>query len=202
MNTQNSDPGQDPNCNLNEDGATPYKTQPQCQEDVQPLPQAMSVALDRFKDRKENGPIVFTLVEEVQPLSILLVEPLTRILPEWWSVKENPGTTCIDMCLFAGSAFVVRGVERGENAHGDSQEIWRIEDVVSNQVTIYQPPRAALLPPNTDLNALLNTGVIPILEQTPGDLGMAKYRFSMASLADRRKTPLYEWVWFTLPTFS
>ena len=80
MNTQNSDPGQDPNCNLNEDGAISYKTQPQCQEDVQPLPQAMSVALDGFKDRKENGPIVFTLVDDVQPLSILLFEPLTDAL--------------------------------------------------------------------------------------------------------------------------
>ena len=202
MNTQNSDPGQDPNCNQNEDGKIPYKTQLQCQEDVQPLPQAMSVALDGFKERKENGPLVFTLVEDVQPVSTLLVEALERILPEWRRVIENPGTTCIDMCLFAGSAFAVRGVERGENAHGDSQEIWRIEDVVSNQVTLYQPPRAVLLPDNTDLNALLNTGIIPILEQTPGDLGMAKYRFSLASLADGLETPLYEWVWFTLPTFS
>ena len=135
-------------------------------------------------------------------MSFLLVEPLERILPEWRRVIENPGTTCIDMCLWAGSAFAVRGVERGENAHGDSQEIWRIEDVVSNQVTFYQPPRAVLLPDNTDLNALLNTGIIPILKQTPGDLGMAKYRFSLASLAVGLETPLYEWVWFTLPTFS
>ena len=61
MNTQNSGPWQDPNSSLNEDGAISYKTQPQCQEDVQPLPQAMVVALDAFKDRKENGSIVYAV---------------------------------------------------------------------------------------------------------------------------------------------
>ena len=192
MNTQNSDPGQDPNCNQNEDGKIPYKTQLQCQEDVQPLPQAMSVALDGFKERKENGPIVFTLVKDVQPLSFLLVEPLERILPEWRRVIENPGTTCIDMCLFAGSAFVVRGVERGENAHGDSQEIWTIEDVVSTQVTTVRTP-VALLPHNTNPNAMLNAGVIPILECTINEWGYENSTFSLASLADGRKTALYGW---------
>ena len=217
MNTQNSDPGQDPNSNLNEDGAISYKTRPQCHEDVQPLPEAMVVALGAFKDRKTSGPIAYALVEDAQPLSATLVAALTIILPECRGANakngaktssssppgvEKPGFSCLDMCLNAGSAFVVRGVERGENAHVDSQEIWTIEDVVSNQLSIFQPPRGALLPDNTDLNALLNTGVIPILEQTPDGPGLTKYRFSLASLADGRKTPLYGWAWFTFPTFS
>lgn len=76
-----------------------------------------------------------------------------------------------------------------------------LEDVASREVTDIHVP-VALLSHNTTPDTMLNTGVIPILEQGPDDMGMTKYRFSLASLADGRKTPLYGWAWFTFPTFS
>ena len=130
-----------------------------------------------------------------------MVAALTTFLAEYL-LDETSTTTPEPLApgLNAGTTFVVKAVKPCDKC-SEGREIWTLEDVASREFTDLHVP-VALLSHNTTPDAMLNTGVIPILEQGPDDMGMIKYRFSLASLADGRKTPLYGWTWLTFPTFS
>ena len=155
---------------------------------------ARAAALDKYKCRTEG--------ENDQQLSGAMVAALTTFLAEYL-LDETSTTTPEPLApgLNAGTTFVVKVVKPCDDKRSEVREIWTLEDVASREVTDIHVP-VALLSHNTTPDAMLNTGVIPILEQGPDYMGMTKYRFSLASLADGLETPLYEWVWFTLPTFS
>ena len=150
---------------------------------------ARAAALDKYKCRTEG--------EKDQQLSGAMVAALTTFLAEY--LLDETSTTIPG--LNAGTTFVVKVVKPCDDKRSEVREIWTLEDVASREFTDIHVP-VALLSHNTTPDAMLNTGVIPILEQGPDDMGMTKYRFSLASLADGRKTPLYGWTWLTFPTFS
>ena len=177
---------QDPTPNLRVDGPVSYKTQTR-KENVRPLPEAMVGALDEYKDKD--------LEEDDQRLSGPMVAALTTFLAEY--LLDETSTTTPG--LNAGTTFVVKVVKPCDDKRSEVREIWTLEDVASREFTDLHVP-VALLSHNTTPDAMLNTGVIPILEQE--GVGMVNYRFSLASLADGRKTPLYGWTWLTFPTFS
>ena len=150
---------------------------------------ARAAALDKYKCRTEG--------EKDQQLSGAMVAALTTFLAEY--LLDETSTTTPG--LNAGTTFVVKVVKPCDDKRSEVREIWTLEDVASREFTDLHVP-VPLLSHNTTPDAMLNTGVIPILEQGPDYMGMTKYRFSLASLADGRKTPLYGWAWLTFPTFS
>ena len=167
---------------------------PPREENVRPRSEVMiadlvrAATLDKYKCRTEGN--------DDQQLSGAMVAALTTFLTEY-RLDDTFTTT---PSLNAGTTFVVIKVKPCDDKGSEVREIWTIEDVASRDVTDIHVP-VALLSHNTTPDTMLNTGVIPILEQGPDDMGMTKYRFSLASLADGRKTPLYVWFWITLPTF-
>ena len=168
---------------------------PTLEENGRPRSEVMIVdlvratTLDKYKCRTEG--------EKDQQLSGAMVAALTTFLAEY--LLDETSTTIPG--LNAGTTFVVKVVKPCDDKRSEVREIWTLEDVASREFTDLHVP-VALLSHNTTPDAMLNTGVIPILEQGPDDMGMTKYRFSLASLADGRKTPLYGWTWLTFPTFS
>ena len=182
MNSHNNDPIQDPTSNLCGDGVS-YKTPPRRQEDVQPPPEAMVGALDKYKDLEEydqhlSGTMVAALtafLSDYRGETVLTPEPLT------------PG-------LNAGTTFVVK-VAKPCDKRGEVREIWTIEDVASMEVTDLHVP-VTLLSHNTTPDTMMNKGVMPILERSTRGVGLVNYRFSLAYPADGRKTLLYEWWWY------
>ena len=162
--------------------------------DVRPLPEAMVAALDTYKCRTEGVCGQWAIEEDAQPLSGTMVATLTTFLSEYPRETSTTTTTAPDPLtpgLNVGSTFVVKEVKT-YNVGLEGREIWTIEDVVSTQVTTVRTP-VALLPHNTNPNAMLNAGVIPILECTINEWGYENSTFSLASLADGRKTALYGW---------
>ena len=182
MNSHNSDPMQDPTSSLYGDGVS-YKTPPHHREDVQPLPEAMVGALDKYKDLEEVD----------QRLSGPMVAALTAFLAEYRS-ETVPTPAPLTPGLNAGTTFVVKVVKPYDN-RGKVREIWTIEDVASMEVTDLHVP-VALLSSHTHPDAMMNRGVIPILERDTRGKRLVNYRFSLAYPADGRKTRLYEWWWY------
>ena len=146
---------QDPTPNLRVDGPVSYKTQTR-KENVRPLPEAMVGALDEYKDKD--------LEEDDQRLSGPMVAALTSFLAEYL-LDETSTTTPEPLTpgLNAGTTFVVKAVKPCDK-RSEVRAIWTIEDVASREVTDIDVP-VALLSHNTTPDAILNTGVIPILEQ-------------------------------------
>ena len=170
---------------------------PKREENVRSHPEAVAMietltraaALDKYKCRTEG--------EKDQQLSGPMVAALITILTEYLldeTSTTNPG-------LDAGTTFVVKAAKPCDDKRSEVREIWTLEDVASREVTAIDVP-VALLNHNTTPDAILNTGVIPILERDTRGVGLVKYRFSLVSLPDGRKTPLYGWTWLTFPTFS
>ena len=177
---------QDPTPNLRVDGPVSYKTQTR-KENVRPLPEAMVGALDEYKDKD--------LEEDDQRLSGPMVAALTTFLAEYL-LDETSTTTPEPLTpgLNAGTTFVVKVVKPYDN-RGKVREIWTIEDVASMEVTDLHVP-VALLSSHTHPDAMMNRGVIPILERDTRGERLVNYRFSLAYPADGRKTRLYEWWWY------
>ena len=174
---------------------------PKREENVRSHPEAVAMietltraaALDKYKCRTEG--------EKDQQLSGPMVAALITILTEYL-LDETATTTPEPLVpgLNAGTTFVVKAAKPCDK-RSEGLETWTIEDVASREVTDIDVP-VALLNHNTTPDAILNTGVIPILERDTRGVGLVKYRFSLVSLPDGRKTPLYGWTWLTFPTFS
>ena len=143
---------------------------------------ARAAALDKYKCRTEG--------EKDQQLSGAMVAALTTFLAEY--LLDETSTTIPG--LNAGTTFVVKVVKPYDN-RGKVREIWTIEDVASMEVTDLHVP-VALLSSHTHPDAMMNRGVIPILERDTRGVGLVNYRFSLAYPADGRKTHLYEWWWY------
>ena len=166
-------------------------------EVVRPLPEAMVAALDIYKCRTEGVCSKWAIEEDAQSLSGTVVAALTRFL---FAYRSETSTTPITpepltLGLNVRSTFVVKEVKTYVKGRG-VREIWTIEDVVSKQVCSVPSP-VALLTFSIEPYDLLNIGVIPILECATKEWGMVNptFTFSLASLADGRKTDLYTWKW-------
>ena len=164
---------------------------PKREENVRSHPPAVAMietltcaaALDKHKCRTEG--------ENDQQLSGAMVAALTTFLTEY----RLDATFTTTPSLNAGTTFVVIKVKPCDDKGSEVREIWTIEDVASMEVTDLHVP-VALLSSHTHPDAMMNRGVIPILERDTRGVGLVNYRFSLAYPADGRKTQLYEWWWY------